>query len=66
MLSLWLLLRYCSIDYFCLDGGYLMGIGLAESDDGSNVLVYNRWGRVGKKGQDKLQGHPSRECHQGV
>lgn len=29
---------------------------LAESDDGSAFMVYNRWGRVGIKGQDKLFG----------
>ncbi|XP_076912859.1 poly [ADP-ribose] polymerase 2-like [Bidens hawaiensis] len=27
-----------------------------ESDDGSTYMVYNRWGRVGVKGQDKLHG----------
>ncbi|KAJ9543118.1 hypothetical protein OSB04_022825 [Centaurea solstitialis] len=27
-----------------------------ESDDGSTFMVYNRWGRVGQKGQDKLHG----------
>ncbi|MFS7901678.1 putative NAD(+) ADP-ribosyltransferase transcription regulator SAP family [Helianthus anomalus] len=27
-----------------------------ESDDGSAYMVYNRWGRVGVKGQDKLHG----------
>ncbi|GJY12110.1 poly [ADP-ribose] polymerase 2 [Tanacetum coccineum] len=27
-----------------------------ESDDGSRYMVYNRWGRVGIKGQDKLHG----------
>ncbi|CAI9288697.1 unnamed protein product [Lactuca saligna] len=27
-----------------------------ESDDGSTFMVYNRWGRVGIKGQDKLHG----------
>ncbi|KAM3687873.1 hypothetical protein ACJW31_10G107300 [Castanea mollissima] len=27
-----------------------------ESDDGSAFMVYNRWGRVGIKGQDKLFG----------
>ncbi|KAF6173586.1 hypothetical protein GIB67_022945 [Kingdonia uniflora] len=27
-----------------------------ESDDGGTFMVYNRWGRVGVKGQDKLQG----------
>ncbi|XP_071721412.1 poly [ADP-ribose] polymerase 2 [Rutidosis leptorrhynchoides] len=27
-----------------------------ESDDGSTFMVYNRWGRVGVKGQDKLHG----------
>jgi poly [ADP-ribose] polymerase len=35
---------------------------LAESDDGGKFLVYNRWGRVGIKGQDKLHGpYSSRE-----
>lgn len=29
---------------------------LTESDDGGKFFVYNRWGRVGVKGQDKLQG----------
>lgn len=29
---------------------------LAESDDGAAFMVYYRWGRVGIKGQDKLQG----------
>lgn len=34
----------------------------AESDDGGKFLVYNRWGRVGIKGQDKIHGpYPSRE-----
>lgn len=28
----------------------------AESDDGGTFMVYNRWGRVGVKGQDKLHG----------
>ncbi|KAJ7977582.1 Poly [ADP-ribose] polymerase [Quillaja saponaria] len=27
-----------------------------ESDDGRKLMVYNRWGRVGIKGQDKLHG----------
>ncbi|KAI3679926.1 hypothetical protein L2E82_50906 [Cichorium intybus] len=27
-----------------------------ESDDGCRYMVYNRWGRVGMKGQDKLHG----------
>ncbi|XXG84261.1 hypothetical protein AAC387_Pa10g1812 [Persea americana] len=27
-----------------------------ESDDGGTFMVYNRWGRVGVKGQDKLNG----------
>ncbi|KAL3827816.1 hypothetical protein ACJIZ3_016618 [Penstemon smallii] len=27
-----------------------------ESDDGGKYMVYNRWGRVGVKGQDKLSG----------
>lgn len=29
---------------------------LAESDDSGKNLVYNRWGRVGVKGQDKING----------
>ena len=28
----------------------------AESDNGSDFLVYNRWGRVGIKGQDTIHG----------
>ncbi|KAK7269676.1 hypothetical protein RIF29_22410 [Crotalaria pallida] len=33
-----------------------------ESDDGDKFLVYNRWGRVGVKGQDKIHGpYTSRE-----
>lgn len=28
----------------------------AESNDGDKFMVYTRWGRVGIKGQDKLQG----------
>ncbi|KAL9685807.1 hypothetical protein QQ045_023261 [Rhodiola kirilowii] len=31
-------------------------IQVLEADDGSRFMVYNRWGRVGIKGQDKLQG----------
>lgn len=31
-------------------------IQVLEADDGSRFMVYNRWGRVGVKGQDKLQG----------
>ncbi|XWS46632.1 hypothetical protein CRYUN_Cryun14cG0085200 [Craigia yunnanensis] len=31
-------------------------IQLLESDDGKTYMVYNRWGRVGVKGQTKLQG----------
>ncbi|WCJ22229.1 Poly [ADP-ribose] polymerase 2 [Euphorbia peplus] len=31
-------------------------IQLLESDDGGRFMVYNRWGRVGIKGQDKLFG----------
>jgi len=35
---------------------------LAESDDGGKFLIYNRWGRVGIKGQDKIHGpYSSRE-----
>lgn len=29
---------------------------IAESDDGRTFMVYNRWGRVGVRGQDKLHG----------
>uniref|UniRef100_A0A8N4F3H0 Poly [ADP-ribose] polymerase n=1 Tax=Elaeis guineensis var. tenera TaxID=51953 RepID=A0A8N4F3H0_ELAGV len=33
-----------------------------ESDDGRTFMVYNRWGRVGLRGQDKLHGpYTSRE-----
>ncbi|KAK9136859.1 hypothetical protein Sjap_007453 [Stephania japonica] len=33
-----------------------------QSDDGKTFMVYNRWGRVGVKGQDKLHGpYTSRE-----
>ncbi|XVF80597.1 hypothetical protein PTKIN_Ptkin15bG0086500 [Pterospermum kingtungense] len=31
-------------------------IQLLESDDGKTYMVYNRWGRVGVKGQTKLHG----------
>ncbi|KAH7678691.1 poly [ADP-ribose] polymerase protein [Dioscorea alata] len=31
-------------------------IQVLESDDGGKFMVYNRWGRVGIKGQDKLLG----------
>ncbi|XP_030543276.1 poly [ADP-ribose] polymerase 2 isoform X2 [Rhodamnia argentea] len=31
-------------------------IQLLESDDGAAFMVYYRWGRVGVRGQDKLQG----------
>lgn len=33
----------------------------AESDDGGKYLVYNRWGRVGIKGQDKILGPYQRD-----
>ncbi|GAU43749.1 hypothetical protein TSUD_36430 [Trifolium subterraneum] len=36
-------------------------IQVLESDDGGNFLIYTRWGRVGKKGQDKLHDYSSRE-----
>ncbi|KAF8392577.1 hypothetical protein HHK36_022922 [Tetracentron sinense] len=37
-------------------------IQVLESDDGTTFMVYNRWGRVGIKGQDKLHGpYTSRE-----
>ncbi|KAK9139326.1 hypothetical protein Scep_009007 [Stephania cephalantha] len=37
-------------------------IQVLESDDGKTFMVYNRWGRVGVKGQDKLHGpYTSRE-----
>ncbi|WOG94738.1 hypothetical protein DCAR_0314035 [Daucus carota subsp. sativus] len=36
---------------------------LLESDDGVRYMVYNRWGRVGIKGQDKLHGpYTSLDC----
>ncbi|XP_057963916.1 poly [ADP-ribose] polymerase 2 [Malania oleifera] len=31
-------------------------IQVLESDDGGTFMVYNRWGRVGVKGQDKIHG----------
>ncbi|GLU07369.1 hypothetical protein SLE2022_243300 [Rubroshorea leprosula] len=36
-------------------------IQLLESDDGRTYVVYNRWGRVGQKGQTKLIHFPSRD-----
>ncbi|RDX77038.1 Poly [ADP-ribose] polymerase 2, partial [Mucuna pruriens] len=37
-------------------------IQVLESDNGGEFLVFNRWGRVGSKGQDKLHGpYRSRE-----
>ncbi|KAJ8749589.1 hypothetical protein K2173_026238 [Erythroxylum novogranatense] len=36
-------------------------IQLLESDDGGRYMVYNRWGRVGVKGQDKLFGPYTRD-----
>ncbi|KAL2323662.1 hypothetical protein Fmac_028041 [Flemingia macrophylla] len=36
-------------------------IQVLESDTGGEFLVYNRWGRVGVKGQDKIHG-PYRSC----
>lgn len=29
---------------------------IVESDAGGRLMVYNRWGRVGARGQDKLHG----------
>ncbi|KAK1385850.1 hypothetical protein POM88_023585 [Heracleum sosnowskyi] len=38
-------------------------IKLLESDDGLRYMVYNRWGRLGIKGQDKLHDpYTSLEC----
>ena len=34
---------------------------IVESDAGGSFLVYNRWGRVGARGQDKLHGPFSRD-----
>lgn len=49
-------LIFCTL-IFCLPNP------IAESDDGSRLMVYNRWGRVGVKGQDKLHGpYTSPEC----
>ncbi|KAM7501206.1 hypothetical protein LguiB_000110 [Lonicera macranthoides] len=36
-----------------------------ESDDGGRFMVYNRWGRVGVKGQDKLYG-PYTSSHSAI
>ncbi|XP_015868544.3 poly [ADP-ribose] polymerase 2 isoform X1 [Ziziphus jujuba] len=36
-------------------------IQVLESDDGGKYLVYNRWGRVGIKGQDKILGPYQRD-----
>ncbi|XP_027363391.1 poly [ADP-ribose] polymerase 2 [Abrus precatorius] len=36
-------------------------IQVLESDNGGEFLVYNRWGRVGVKGQDKIHG-PYTSC----
>lgn len=48
-LSLW----FCGFFFLsCLTLSNL----LAESDDARTYMVYNRWGRVGIKGQDKLFG----------
>ncbi|KAL1331687.1 hypothetical protein HN51_048941 [Arachis hypogaea] len=38
-------------------------IQVLESDDGSKFLVYNRWGRVGVKGQDKIHGPFTSSAH---
>ncbi|MED6157274.1 hypothetical protein PIB30_021774 [Stylosanthes scabra] len=38
-------------------------IQVLESDDGSKFLVYNRWRRVGVKGQDKIHGPFTSHAH---
>lgn len=40
-------------------------IQVLESDKGGEFLVYNRWGRVGIKGQDKIHG-PYRSCESAI
>ncbi|TKY52511.1 Poly of ADP-ribose polymerase 2 [Spatholobus suberectus] len=40
-------------------------IQVLESDNGGEFLVYNRWGRVGVKGQDKIHG-PYRSCESAI
>ncbi|XP_054802081.1 poly [ADP-ribose] polymerase 2 isoform X2 [Prosopis cineraria] len=40
-------------------------IQVLESDDGGKFLVYNRWGRVGVKGQDKIHG-PYASCETAI
>jgi len=37
----------------------------SESDSGGEFLVYNRWGRVGVKGQDKIHG-PYKSCESAI
>ncbi|XP_014512608.1 poly [ADP-ribose] polymerase 2 [Vigna radiata var. radiata] len=40
-------------------------IQVLESDSGGEFLVYNRWGRVGVKGQDKIHG-PYKSCESAI
>ncbi|KAK7344424.1 hypothetical protein VNO77_13999 [Canavalia gladiata] len=40
-------------------------IQVLESDSGGEFLVYNRWGRVGVKGQDKIHG-PYTSCESAI
>ncbi|KOM54401.1 hypothetical protein LR48_Vigan10g029300 [Vigna angularis] len=40
-------------------------IQVLESDSGGEYLVYNRWGRVGVKGQDKIHG-PYKSCESAI
>lgn len=49
--------------YYCLFNVLCSSEPIAESDDGVRYMVYNRWGRVGIKGQDKLHGpYTSLDC----
>lgn len=58
-MSGWLLIYFNALLY-CLIGSSLLFIVLfsclTESDDGGKFYIYNRWGRVGIKGADKLHG----------
>jgi poly [ADP-ribose] polymerase 2/3/4 len=35
---------------------------ISESDDGQSYMVFNRWGRVGVPGQNKLHGPFTKDC----
>lgn len=46
-----------TLQWFCYNHAFFFIANAdAESDVGGEYLVYNRWGRVGVKGQDKMFG----------